>query len=537
MTRFNTLEQVKKEFLLKSRGGDKLPRHSVRFNDLQKYGTIVEDLLESDYNKVSGFSFSELMEAISLVDTNCSSDDYLKAMRNDSKAMKVNESAITGTEGEYNFWSVNEALDPSTTAQAPYPVPSLALTTWQYTKAVIPYLAHQFDLGGNRGLVYYMQVNAANSKGNIQDKDLLGSPKDMSKQPLAFAGTQNVTKEEVASLVSGQTTYTYTLKNVPVQPGSLVLNVEGEAGYFKDIATGDADTVALLSVDGNLGTATLVRSTGVINITLATAPASSTGKIYATYRRDIETVDGGKANMARVQFKLDSKQLEAEDFSIFTETSVYQEALSKAIFGLDWNNQIDEGLAALYNKEVANKITAEIKAAIPASSIKTHSLNKTTGGNNDLFNVQFLSVIIGQLGTLITQASGIGNKKIMAIAVNIDVLPLLRALPKFTEANNDYEELMGGMYLAGLYDGMPVIVGFDPILTSGEIVGIYKSKSKDFLTPYVWGTFILPIIRDIFDQDNLAVGRKQLISSAAGEVVAEKLASKITITDIDSVLA
>ena len=83
---------------------------------------------------------------------------------------------------------------------------------------------------------------------------------------------------------------------------------------------------------------------------------------------------------------------------------------------------------------------------------------------------------------------------------------------------------------------MPVIVGYAPILTSGEVVGIYKSKNKDFLTPYCWGTFILPIIRDIFDQDNLAVNRKQLIASAAGAVVAERLAAKYTITDIDDVL-
>ena len=142
---------------------------------------------------------------------------------------------------------------------------------------------------------------------------------------------------------------------------------------------------------------------------------------------------------------------------------------------------------------------------------------------------------MGNLGKLITAASGIGNNKLSALVINIDVLPIMRALPKFTAANNDFEELMGGMYLAGLYDGMPVIVGYDPIVTSGEIIGIYKGK-KDFLTPYVWGTFILPIIRDIYDQDNLAVNRKQLIASAAGRVVAERLASKITLLNIDDVI-
>jgi hypothetical protein len=153
-----------------------------------------------------------------------------------------------------------------------------------------------------------------------------------------------------------------------------------------------------------------------------------------------------------------------------------------------------------------------------------------------LFNTQFISVVLGKLGAMITEASGIGNNKLSALVINIDVLPIMRALPKFTASNADFEEVMGGMYLAGLYDGMPVIVGYKPVLDKGEVIGIYKSKNKDFLTPYVWGTFILPIIRDIFDQDNLAVNRKQLIASAAGAVVAERLAGMYKITDIDAIL-
>ena len=538
MTKFKTLEQVKKEFLLRSRGGDKLDCHQTRFSDIDKYAPIVERLLDTDYNRVSGFSFSELMEAVSLVAENYGSSDYYREVKNDSRAMKVDESLVRGIEGEDNFWSVNEALNTATSAQAPYPVPSIALTTYQYEKAVIPYLCHQFDLKGNRGLVYYQKINADNTKGNITAGDLLGSPKKMSAQPLDFAGTKNVAKEEVATLASGTTAYSKTLAVKPIQPGSLIVNVEGVAGYFKDFAQeGNPNIVALYPIGGNIGNATLNLTTGELTINLATAPSTSGGKIYATYCADIETIDGGKANMAKAQFTLESKQLEAEDFSIFTETSIYQEALSKAIFGLDWNSQVDTGLAALYNKEIANKIVAEIKGAIPDASIKTHSVNKISGGNNDLYNVQFLSVVMGNLGKLITTASGIGNNKLSALVINIDVLPLLRALPKFTAANADFEEVMGGMYLAGLYDGMPVIVGYDPILTTGEVMGIYKSKNFDFLTPYCWGTFILPIIRDIFDQDNLAVNRKQLIASAAGAVVAENLASKITITDIDTVLS
>ena len=540
MAKFKNLDQVKKEFLLRSNGGERVKNHQTRYSDIERFAPVVERLLDTDYNKVSGFSFSELMEAISLVAENYSSADYVNAIHSDSKATKLDESYGKEVAGEDNFWACSEALNTATTAQAPYPVPSIALTTYQYEKAVVPYLCHQFDLKGNRGLVYYQKITAENSKGNITAGDLLGSPKEMGKQPLEFVGTKNVDKFKVADLVAAQKEYTLTggLPGAPLQAGSLIINIDGVAGYFKDFAQeGAPEEVALYSVGGNIGTAVVNLKTGALTITLEDEPTDVTGKaIYATYCRDIETIDGGKANMARAQVSLESKQLEAEDFSVFTETSIYQEALSKAIFGLDWNSQVDEALAALYNKEIANKITKEIKDAIPEVSTATHSLDKISGGNNDLFNVQFLSVVMGKLGAMITKASGIGNNKLSALVVHIDVLPLLRALPKFTAANADFEEVMGGMYLAGLYDGMPVIVGYDPILESGEVMGIYKSKSKDFLTPYCWGTFILPIIRDIFDQDNLAVNRKQLIASAAGAVVAERLAAKIQITDIDDVL-
>ena len=537
MAKFNNLEQVKKEFLLRSNGGDKLKYHEARYSDLDKYAPIVERLLDTDYNKVSGFTFSELMEAVSLVADNYSSADYANAVRRDPKAVQLDESIGRTVEGENNFWAISEALNTATTAQAPYPVPSIALTTYQYEKAVLPYLCHQFDLKGNRGLVYYQKINAENAKGNIEAGDLLGSPKQMSKQPLDFIGTKNIEKEEIGTLATGEVEVGGTLAYAPIQPGSLVINVEGVQGYFKDFAQeGNPEVAALYAIGGDIGKATINYKTGEVNIELTDAPAASGGKVFATYCRDIETIEGGKANMARVQVSLESKQLEAEDFSVFTETSIYQEALSKAIFGLDWNSQVDEALAALYNKEVANKIVAEIKAEVIPESIKTHSINKIVGGNNDLFNVQFISVVLGNLGKLITQASGIGNNKLSALVINIDVLPIFRALPKFTASNADFEEVMGGMYLAGLYDGMPVIVGYDPILESGEILGLYKSKNKDFLTPYVWGTFILPIIRDIFDQDNLAVNRKQLIASAAGAVVAERLAAIYKITDIDELL-
>ena len=236
MAKFNTLEDVKKEFLLRSNGGEKLRYHQTRFSDLTNYAPIVERLLDTDYNKVSGFSFSEIMEAVSLVSENYSSADYYKTVEAKTGA-KIDESMVKGTTGEDNFWAVNEALDSATTAQAPYPVPSIALTTYQYEKAVLPYLCHQFDLKGNRGLVYYQKITAANAQGNIKEGDLLGSPKEMGAQPLSFVGTKYVVEKlQVGTQHTGGTHEEFNLPGAPIQPGSVRIDLGSTPGFFKDFA-------------------------------------------------------------------------------------------------------------------------------------------------------------------------------------------------------------------------------------------------------------------------------------------------------------
>ena len=539
MVKFRTVADVTREFKARSGGSEKINHHAgIRLSDIDRYSHILERLLETDYNKVSGYSFSELMEAMSLVETNYGSGEYLNNYK--AAGNSVNESALISADSE--FYAVNEGFEAATPALAPFPVPAVSLTMYVYEKSVTPFLAHVFDLKGNRGLVYYQRITAQDAKGNIQKDDLLGSPKEMPKQPVGFVGNKAI-DVEVGETESGTESYELTLPGAPLQPGTVVIKLDGVDGFLMDVATQDAvktGVQAMFSVNGQVGAATVNYKTGKVDVTLATAPAAGK-KFRATYDKDIETED--TTNLAKVAMTLESKQLVAENFGVKIDTNVYQEAYSRAIFGLDWNQEVDNALASLYNREIANKIVSEIKAKIPAMSLATHDISdgiKATsgalGGNNALFNTQFIAVVLGKLRKLIANASGNMIQRVSALAINIDVLPIMQALPGYREADAMFEEAQGGMVLVGTYNDIPVIVGYDPILTSGEVVAVYKSKTKEFLTPYAFGQFILPMIRDIFDQDNLAVNHKQLIASAAGEVVAERLAAKLTITGIDDVI-
>lgn len=549
MAQFKTVEDVKQAFLVRSNGSDAISNHAgIRYSDIEKHAHIVERLLDTDYNHVSGFTFSEIMEAISTVATNYNSPEYVNQARQGAGAIQVSES-MASTSSEY--YALNEAFDGTTISQAPYPVPAVSLVTYQYEKSVIPFLAHQFDLKGNRGMIYFQKIEAKNAKGNIKAQDLLGKADEMPKHNVAFVGTRavNYAPDDSSNWPAVATgTTQYTLKTgVKLQPGSVTVMLPTTKGTLVDIALVDAKEAGdhqMLCVGGDFATGTVNYETGDIKVTLKEATGDLNGlKFIANFARDIEEVD--TTNMAEIEVELVSKQLVAENFSVKTHTNLYQEALAKAVFGIQWNTVVDDALSALYNKEIANKITSEIRAKIIAANKATHDISNgikadasTTalGGNNALFNVQFISVVMGKLKKLIQTATGLALTRLTTLVVNVDVLPILEALPKYKQAENQFEDNMGGMVLIGTYDGIPVLCGYEPIVESGEIIGIFKSKKQDFLTPYAFGTFVLPVLRDIYDQNNLAVNRKQLIASAAGEVVAERLSAQMTITGIDEII-
>lgn len=544
MAKFRTVEDVQKVFRMRANGSDRLEQHAgFRFEDIQKLAPIVEQLLDTDYNKISGFSFSEICEAISHMQTQFGTSLYAQDCRNHS--VGVSEALYQGvdlSQCEDNFFSaVSEAFEATTAQQAPYPVPSISFVTYRYEKSVLPFLCHLFDLRGNRGLVYFQKITAVNGLGNIAKDDVLGDPRNMPKQPVGFATTR-IPAEALGTLTNGAAEFTATLAHVP-QPGTLIISIDGHTGFFQDFQAEKAkDGIAILTpVAENLGNATFDYNTKELNIVLAEAAAAEGLQVKAQYNRDVETKEGGQERQAKFTMTVEAEHLVTENVSIYTETNLYQEALSRAIFGLDWNLEVDKAMAMIYNKEMANKVVSEIRDEIPVENILTHditsTLNTTGTGDNKLFNVQFLPLIFGKMTKAVTKTSGIGIHRFATYVVNIDVLPIIEALPKFNKATGNMEDQMGGMFLAGTLDDVPVICCPDEsILKSGEVVGLYKSQAQDFLAPYVLGTFMDPVIRDIFDQDNLAINKKQMIATIGGKNIAPNLTAKLNITNIDTFL-
>lgn len=548
MAKFKTVQDVQKAFKMRSGGSDSVPYHmGLRYGDIEKHAPIVEQLLKTDYNKITGFSFSEICEAISHLQQAFGTRTYINDCNEWGGKFHVAESLYDGVDYascEDNYYNaISEAFEGTTAQQAPYPVPSISFVTYRYEKSVLPFLTHLFDLRGNRGLIYFQKITAVDAMGTIAAGDELGNPRQYVKQPNAFATTK-VVNEALGTLTASDPEFEATLQYKP-QPGTLYVYIDGEEGYFADIqpqyAPGNNKAI-LTSINGNLGYAEFDYETLTLNLTLATAPAAA-ANVRVQYHRDVELKEAGEdatRRIPRFTMSVEAEQVLTENVSVQTETNLYQEALARAIFGLDWNAEVDKAMGMIYNKEMANKVVAEINDAIPAANLVTHditaTLNTTGNGDNKLFNVQFLGVILGVLRKKIVQASGQPIKKFTTLVMNINLLPIFEALPKFTVSTANDEDQMGGMFLAGLYDGIPVVCAYDDILGDGEVIALYKNQGQDFLTPHVLGIFMDPVVRDVFDQNNLSINRKQLMSTIGTKCIAQNLSAKLTVEKVDDLL-
>ncbi len=514
MARFKNIKQIQEEFECK-RVGLTVPYHeSVRYEDIERNAETIQYLLESDYNTISGWEFGQLLEAVSHFNSNCDFVDY------------KNKSGI------------NESFAGTLQALTPTPILNQGLVSYQYTNSVLPYLVYMFDMkGSNRAYAYYAKLKANKTVGTTTSGDTLADVKSIGNQTTDYIGTR-VDNKEVATTVSGDSTYTLNLGFAPIKPQTLIITIDGVTGSLKDMTSGSTGgTAYLTNIDGNVGTAVADLDAGTVELTLTNAPTQTGVSIKASYNRDVETVDADTNNLAEVVPEIEAVDLQAEDFSVKTKLTLQQERAFASIFGGNWNSVVEDMLGYIYNREIANRVTKDIKDNLDSGSIITHDVTSTTNtGDNRLFNAKFIDYPIRKLNSVITKQSGIPVSKSSTYVVNQETLPILQGHSKFKGVDAN-EENMDGMYLAGSFDGIPVVATPEnTILTSGEIMTLFKSKKQQFLTPAVFGNFILPVVRSVYDYRNMSMNHKQLIASAATKVVAEKLASKLTLNGINTII-
>jgi hypothetical protein len=238
--------------------------------------------------------------------------------------------------------------------------PTLAydFITALFGKSVIPYVASEQVIDEVQGLVYFENIVAASSRGNIEKDNILGKAAGVpEKYPSGFAGEMVYGEAADGVAVDGNTKeFTFTLKYAPVRPY-----------YAKVICNG---ITAVDDGKGNLIGAgvsgKITYATGEVELTFLAAPAAESAMI-ANYATNFEL-----GALPSITTTLDSKFVRANVYGLQTDTSVISSYMMSKRFNFDMQARAVE----ILQEQILNEITTELIMKVEAAVIE-HNLDET----------------------------------------------------------------------------------------------------------------------------------------------------------------
>lgn len=186
-------------------------------------------------------------------------------------------------------------------------IPQIAydVITVSYGTSVVPFIASVQPIEEESGHVYFKQVRADNTKGNMAPGDVMVDPRTGVKTPSGYA-SNFITGEVAAVTVDGTLQYSFTTALGPVRPQTVRITVAGISPYCFDDGLGNLHGVGLS------GTITY-NSGGVAAIIINFTSNPGAGRnIYLEYQVNYEQAE----DLPRISSYFDSTSILARVYAL-----------------------------------------------------------------------------------------------------------------------------------------------------------------------------------------------------------------------------
>jgi hypothetical protein len=397
-------------------------------------------------------------------------------------------------------------------------IPKIAydVVTLSYGTSPINIVASTQTIDEEQGVVYYKDVVAQDTLGNMTAGQTIYSATSAPKFPVGYSG-QNIS-ETLGNVTVGSSTgpYAFTLTYTPVRPQTVSLTFTDDGDVFTFTDDGEGGIVGA----GGYGTITYSgASAGVISLTLAAAP-TDTDAVTATYQCQIEAKD----DVPIAQYELQSKPILARVYALKSTFGMLKSFQLRKRFGVVAEEEAAIDLTNAINMEIFGDCLTKIKAQYGGGST-TWSSTAPTGVSYYEHQFTFKNTLAVAEGKLVTAA---GRGTISFIIGGSTVCAVIQALPGFQRIYDGNS--ISGAHLFGTLDGIPVVrVPIAAMLGAGDAYIGYKGPSAweagAVYAPYMplTVTSVLPTPNPILQQRAAAVW-------AAVEVMVPKFLGKITVT-------
>lgn len=395
--------------------------------------------------------------------------------------------------------------------------PTLAFDfiTALFGKSVIPYVASEQVIDEVQGLVYFENILAASTRGNIATDDVLGRAAGVpDKYPQGFAGEMVYGEACVsADAQQGATEHAFTLQYAPIRPNYVKVMCDGKVA----VDDGKGNLIGA----GVTGTINYVSGEATINFIAAPAAGEA---IVANYATNFEL-----GALPAITTTLDSKFVRANVYGLQTDTSV----ISSFMMGKRFSFDLQQRAVQILQEQILNEITNELIMKIE-SAVVEHNLDETMfdlsipQGVSQQAHFNSVDYTFGVVAQKMAQRAGKGTLSVGLAGAN--ACAFLTQNAKFKRIG----EATAYATVYGVYDQSTIIIRCPQLSDPDAIYFLYKGESA-FDAAAVYAPYMpLVGVEDLPVPTALLNRRSAVASMAAVDVLVPGYIQKFKIVNVPS---
>jgi len=386
--------------------------------------------------------------------------------------------------------------------------------TANYAASILPLLASVQPIKGQQGIVYFKQIKARTTRGNVHENDILRNAiAKPQTQAVGFAGEK--VYQNLGTLINGQQSYTFNLTPAPVRERQLTISLSTTTQTLIDDGNGN-----IVPVGGALGTGTINYSTGLVTIDFIT-PITGVEVARAEFGTEYEE----NGNLPTIQSSFDSADVRAEVFALRSEMGSLKAFELKQTFGKDAETEMINDLTMEINAELGNTLISRIANASFGTPIVWDSA--APAGTSEVEHKLAFRNRIAEASSHIAQNAGRGE--VTAIICGVKAAALFDQLGTLFERTGFASS---GPTLYGMYNkNIPVIRAID-VIDDSAVYCIYKGTGN-FDAPAVYCPYMplvvngsLPVLNNVLKTQGYA-----LVWSAM-KVIVNRFITKIDVQNL-----
>lgn len=411
-------------------------------------------------------------------------------------------------------WKVYEKLSEaagSMNTLGELPKVALDVITATMSNSVLPVIATTQTISSQKSIIWFKNIIAKDSKGNIASGDELINPRTGSKTPSGYASGAVVGEEGVAATVDAQLSYTFNVNNSEsIRRQFVRVYLESDGA----VEAKDFEGKGKLFGSGMSGS--IDYESGEITVNLSANPGAG-DKILVDYYQNLEEM----ADVPKIDHFLDSTDVNAKPYAL------------KAVMGLFQMFELKQRIGDSALQDVATDLTRSINNEIGGDFIRQYD---SIAGGSTQFSLTVPSAVseadhrrsyafrMADAEADMISRAGRGTVKVMI--VGREHAALVRGLDGFNLLS-DSNSL--GAHVFGTYRGVTYVrVPEEALLAAKKGIGLYTGSSP-LESAGVYAPYMPLTIQDSPLSPNPLTQQKVAATMAATKVVVPQYAVRFDV--------